>query len=242
MRPFVGKLLTSIFQICILLWVKNFPFFICRVLSYRPFWRKSVSSHFCVNITKTFFLHLGFSTYTNKFLIKCTFKKTFFPAFFIFRSSDIAVSDVFFQKITISNFCYSQLLPLCNLSLERSWGADFKYMYFCVWKTFYFSYIEYHNICTFAGKVYKLTFAWILPKILSWIYIFQSIPTDSLLNVASKNLFSNFFPILVPDILPFQPFSLQKIRICNLRCSEVCLSCDLSLESFRGADFKYIYF
>ena len=193
MRPFVGKLLTSIFQICILLWVKNFPFFICRVLSYRPFWRKSVSSHFCVNITKTFFLHLGFSTYTNKFLIKCTFKKTFFPALFIFRSSDIAVSDVFFQKITISNFCYSQLLPLCNLSLERSWGADFKYMYFCVWKTFYFSYIEYHNICTFAGKVYKLTFAWILPKILSWIYIFQSIPTDSLLNVASKNLFFKFF-------------------------------------------------
>ena len=132
--------------------MKRVRFFIYRVLSYFPFSTKNMSTHFRMNITKNSFLELVFSIHTNKFLIKCTFKKNFFSSFFSFFVPEILPFQTVFFQTTISNFCCSQLLPSCDLSLESSWGVDFKYIYFYGWKSYHFWYTDSYHICLLAKK------------------------------------------------------------------------------------------
>ena len=160
--------------------VKSLRFFIYWVLSYFPFSPKGMSTHFRMNITKNSFMELAFSTYTNKFLIKCRLKKTFFRAFLIFRSWDIAIPDgFFFQKITICNFCCSQRLLSCDLSSESSWGLDFKYIYFFGWKSFHFWYTHSYHICLLAKKCVNSFLHEYYQKLIlgiSFFYIHQQFP------------------------------------------------------------------
>ena len=173
--------------------MKRVRFFIYRVLSYFPFSTKNMSTHFRMNITKNSFLELVFSIHTNKFLIKCTFKKNFFSSFFSFFVPEILPFQTVFFQTTISNFCCSQLLPSCDLSLESSWGVDFKYIYFYGWKSYHFWYTDSYHICVLPKKKCKLTFAWILPKNNSWNSLFLYTPINSLLSVRSKKLFFELF-------------------------------------------------
>ena len=93
MRHIVGKLLRGSFQMYILLCVKNLSFFIYTVLSNFLFCRKNNKTHFRMNITKSYFLDLHFSTCTNQFIFICTSRKTsrvfsifgFFDIFYIFE-------------------------------------------------------------------------------------------------------------------------------------------------------------
>ena len=107
-------------------------------------------------------------------------KKNFFALFLV---QMLPFQMFFFQKRFISNFSCRQLCSLCDLWLESSWGVDFKYIYCYGWKTFHSPYIESYHICPFPEKVCKLTFAWILPKIISWIQVFLHKLIDKLLSV-----------------------------------------------------------
>ena len=57
-----------------------------------------------------------------------------------------------------------------------------------------------------------------------------------------KRTFFRGFPWLVPEIFPLQTVFFQKSLLCNFCYSQHGASCDISLESSSGVDFKYIYF
>ena len=145
------------------------------VLSYLPFFWKYASTHFRMIVTKNYLLELPFHIRTNRSLFQPTLKITFFfEDFPCFLSKILPLQTLFFHKILIYNFC-----PSCDISLKSSWGLDFKYIYFYGSKRFYFSYNESYHICFFAKKVCKLTFRWILQKIVfefTFFYIHQWIP------------------------------------------------------------------
>ena len=137
-------------------------------------------------------------------------KKNFFPVFSSFGSRDIVVSNVFFQKISISNFYCSQLWASCDRSLESSWGVDSKYIFFMGQKPLLFD-IKSLIILTILGKKCLNHFRMNISK----NYFFDlHTPIDSFLSVCQKNPFFLVFSSFgSPDISVSDVFFLKKIYI-----------------------------
>ena len=136
-------------------------------------------------------------------------KQHFFEVFSCLVCEIVPLQTPFFPKIFTWILCYRQHYASCDISLERSWGVHFKYIYFYGSKRFHFSYNESYHICFFAKKVCKLTFRWMLPKIVfefTFFYIHQWIP------------YKVHVSIFRSSDIPFQKFYFQKIWIFNF-CS-----------------------
>ena len=83
MRPIVGNLLRSRFQIYILLSIKNLSFFYINSLIMLTILAKIYLNSLLHEYFQNYlFFDLYLFTYTNPFLLKSTWKKTFFQLFF----------------------------------------------------------------------------------------------------------------------------------------------------------------
>ena len=197
-------------------------------------------THFCINITKDYFLDLHIFTYTNRFILKRRSKKKFF----VFGSclSRYCRFKYFFPKKNYVELSLESTLEIKWPIVGKLLVGRFQiYILLCV-KNFSFLRVfvrDSYHIDYFREEIPELTFAWILPKFFFFdLYVFTY--TNQLLSKCrSKRI---FFPLFLVQILPFQTFFFRKRFIFKFFCRQLCPSCDLLLESSWGVNPKYIYF
>ena len=124
-------------------------------------------THFCINITKDYFLDLHVFTYTNGFILKRRSKKIFF-LFLALAYPDIAVSNIFFRKKNYVELSLESTLEIMWPIVGKLLVGRFQiYVLLCV-KNFSFLRVfvrDSYHIDYFREEIPELTFAWILPKI-----------------------------------------------------------------------------
>ena len=184
-----------------------------RLLSYWLFSWRNTWTHFRMNITKKkyfFLIYIFLHTLTN--YSQSVHQKESFFHFSLSRYCRFR--RFFFQKRFISKFFCRQLCPSCDLLLESSWGVNPRYIYFYGPKTFPFSCKEsYHIHCYRQKKIPELTFAWILPKNIFWIYSFYIYQLIPLKLYYKKSFFYGFFHVCFSSYCRFSCFFTKKIYI-----------------------------
>ena len=152
-------------------------------------------THFCINITKDYFLDLHVFTYTNGFILKRRSKNFFF----VFGSclSRYCRFKYFFPKKNYVELSLESTLEIMWPIVGKLLVGRFQiYVLLCV-KNFSFLRVfvrDCYHIDYFREEIPELTFAWILPKFFFFflIYMFLHTLTNYSQSVHQKESFFHF--------------------------------------------------